>query len=179
MPITASWFRAAAAALVLTATSVTSARADVISDWNAKAEVILLEKLQRPPTAARAMAMKHVAMFEAVNAIDRRYAPYRLKLTADKDLPKDAAAAAAAYAVLTTLYPDQQPGLDTALRTLLAGVPDGEPKTKAIELGKRAAAEIVALRADDGINAKEATARSPAPASISRRRFRSVRPTAR
>ena len=155
MPVIASWFRAAAAALVFTATWVTSARADVISDWNAKAEVVVIEKRLRPPTAARTMAMMHVAMFEAVNAIDRRYAPYRLKLSADKDIPKDTAAAAAAYAVLTTLYPDQQPGLDTALRALLAGVPDGDPKTKAIELGKRAATEIMALRADDGINAKE------------------------
>ena len=150
-----SWFRAAAAALLLSTAVPTAARADVVSDWNAKAEAIVLDKRVRPPTAARAMAMLHVAMFEAVNSIDRRYAPYRLKLTAEKDLPKDAAAAAAAHAVLSALYPDQQASLDTGLKASLAAVPEGDARTKAVELGKRAAAEIAALRANDGINAKE------------------------
>jgi hypothetical protein len=127
----------------------------VVSDWNSKAETIVLDKRLRPPTAARTMALLHAAVFEAVNSIDRRYAPYRLKLTAEKDLPKDAAAAAAAHAVLSALYPDQQASLDTGLKASLAAVPEGDAKTKAIELGKRAAAEISALRANDGISAKE------------------------
>jgi hypothetical protein len=50
--------------------------------------------------------MLHVAMFEAVNAIERRYAPYKLDLKADRDTSKDAAAASAGYEVLLSLFPD-------------------------------------------------------------------------
>ena len=71
------------------------------------------------------MAIMHIAMFEAVNAVDRRYAPYRLKLTAGKDTSKEAAAAAAAHTVLTALHPDQQANLDATLKASLAAIADG------------------------------------------------------
>jgi hypothetical protein len=81
--------------------------ADVIADWNAKAEAIAIEKRLLPPPNAHGMAILHVAMFEAVNAVDHRYAPYKLKLAAARNVSKEAAAAAAAHAVLLALYPDQ------------------------------------------------------------------------
>ena len=55
---------------------VEPAHADAISEWNAKAESIQIEKQVPPGVSAREMAILHVAMFEAVNAIDRRYAEY-------------------------------------------------------------------------------------------------------
>ena len=124
--------------------------ADVISDWNAKAQAIQVEKQLSPSVAAREMAILHVVMFEAVNAIDRRYAAYQLKLAAEPGFSKEATAAAAAYAVLIALYPDQQPKLDAALASSLAGIAEGEPKAKGIDLGRNAAAGILALRANDG-----------------------------
>jgi len=93
---------------------------DVITDWNAKAEAIQIEKKLPPPANARAMAILHVAMFEAVNAIERRYAPYKLNLPAEGTFSKAAAAAPAAHAVLVALYPDQQTGLDAMLKASLA-----------------------------------------------------------
>ena len=54
-----------------------------------------------------------------------------------------------------SLYPDQKADLDATLAKSLAGIPEGEPKAKGIALGKKAAAEIIALRANDGINAPE------------------------
>src|SRR5262249_53769190 len=78
MPTKSSWFCGALAALILSCP--TAARADVVTEWNAKAEAIGLEKRLRPPTEARNMAILHVAMFEAVNAVERRYASYRLQL---------------------------------------------------------------------------------------------------
>jgi hypothetical protein len=131
------------------------ARADAISDWNAKAQAIQIEKQVPPTVGAREMAILHVAMFEAVNAIDRRYAPYQLDLPAEPGFSKEATAAAAAYAVLIALYPDQQPKLGVALASSLAGIAEGEPKAKGIDLGKKAAAGILALRANDGANAPE------------------------
>jgi hypothetical protein len=99
--------------------------------------------------------MLHVAMFEAVNAIDKRYAPYRLKLTADGTSSREAAAATAAHRILLSLYPDQKADLDATLAASLAGIAESDAKAKGIELGKQAAAGILALRANDGSNAPE------------------------
>ena len=137
------------------ALSATAARSDVIMDWNAKADALAAEKQLLNAPNARGQAMLHIAMFEAVNAIDRRYAPYKLNLTADRAASREAAAAAAAYDVLLTLHPDKKADLDAALAGSLAGITENEAKSKGIELGKQAAAGIIALRANDGSNTPE------------------------
>lgn len=131
------------------------AKADVIMDWNAKADAIGAEKQLVNSANSRAQAMLHVAMFEAVNAIDKRYSPYKLSLTADGGTSREAAAASAAHDVLVALYPDQKPDLDATLATSLSAISDGDPKSKGIELGRKAASEIVALRTKDGSGAAE------------------------
>ena len=131
------------------------ARADVIIDWNARSDEIAAQKQVRPVNHSRGTAMLHVAMFEAVNAIEGRYLPYKLNLTADRTASKEAAAASAGHDILLALYPDQQSTLDATLATMLAAVADGEPKAKGIELGKKAAADLIVLRAKDGIDAQE------------------------
>ena len=133
----------------------TAAHADVIMDWNAKADALAVEKQLLNAPNARGQAMLHIAMFEAVNAIDRRYAPYKLNLTADRAASREAAAAAAAYDVLLALHPDKKADLDAALAGSLAGIAENEAKSKGIELGKQAAAGIIALRANDGSNTPE------------------------
>ena len=133
----------------------TAAHADVIMDWNAKADALAVEKQLLNAPNARGQAMLHIAMFEAVNAIDRRYAPYKLNLTADRAASREAAAAAAAYDVLLALHPDKKADLDAALAGSLAGMAENEAKSKGIELGKQAAAGIIALRANDGSNTPE------------------------
>ena len=134
---------------------VTQARADVVTEWNARAEAIGIEKQILPAFNARQMAMLQVAVFEAVNAIERRYAPYKLNLTAERSVSKEAAAAAAAHGVLLVFHPERQAALDSALTASLVAIPDGDAKTKGIELGKKAAAEVIALRAKDGANEPE------------------------
>ena len=137
-----------------------TAQADVIVDWNAKAEAIGLEKRMQPPPNARGMAMMHVAMFEAVNADQRRYSPYRLNLTAERNASPEAAAAAAAHDVLVALLP----GPAGKPRSHAQGV--ARPgsrwrmrRPKASSSGKKAAAGILALRANDGIAAPRAIVR--------------------
>jgi hypothetical protein len=137
-------------AIASTALFAGAARADVIMDWNAKADAIATEKQIPPVPHGRALSMLHVAMFEAVNTIERRYAPYKLTLSADRSTSKEAAAAAAAYDVLLAVYPDQKSDLDMALAASLSGIPDTESKSKGIELGQQAAAGVIALRANDG-----------------------------
>jgi len=131
------------------------AQADVIVDWNTRADAIATEKRLTAPLYGRSLAMMHVAMFEALNAIDRRYQSYRLNLVADRNTSREAAAAIAAHDVLTALYPDQQAALDALAEQTLAAVPDGPPRERALILGRKAAAEILALRSDDGAAAAD------------------------
>ena len=60
-------------ALVLLSALASTSRADVIMDWNARADSIATDKRLLPPVHGRVLAIMHVAMFEAVNAIERRY----------------------------------------------------------------------------------------------------------
>lgn len=143
------------AGAVATAFVAAPTRADVIMDWNTKSDEIAAQKQILPFNHSRGTAMLHVAMFEAVNAIEGRYLPYRLNLTADRTTSKEAAAASAGHDILLALYPDQQSTLDTTLATMFAGIADGEPKAKGIALGKKAAADVIALRAKDGLDAQE------------------------
>jgi hypothetical protein len=142
-------------ATAFTAVFTGAACADAIMDWNAKADAIAAEKQILPAPHSRALAMLHIAMFEAVNAVEHRYAPYKLTLSADRSTSKEAAAAAAAYDVLLAIYPDQKTRLDEALTASLSGIADPESRSKGIELGKQAAAGVLALRANDGSVAQE------------------------
>ena len=73
--------------------------ADVITDWNEKAIALVTPRMV-PPAAQRAVAIVQVAMFDAVNSIERRYRPYLVEIPAAATTSKEAAAAAAAGAVL-------------------------------------------------------------------------------
>jgi hypothetical protein len=103
-----------------------------------------------PGRAARAMAIVHVAMFEALNAIDGRYESYvGLRRTRDAASPR-AAVAIAAHATLVALYPAQRAALDRVLVQKLRSLPVGRDLLGGVLLGRRAAAAILARRADDG-----------------------------
>jgi hypothetical protein len=69
--------------------------ADVITDWNEKAVAFVTPRMV-PPAAQRVVAIVQVAMFDAVNSIERRYRPYLVQLPAAATASQDAAAAAAA-----------------------------------------------------------------------------------
>src|SRR5690349_19496596 len=75
--------------------------------------------LWRTPASTRPEAQVALAMFEAANAADRRYASY-LGLDPAPGASVDAAAAAAAHQVLTTIFPDQRRTFDDALTVALA-----------------------------------------------------------
>jgi len=130
-------------------------QADVVIDWNARADAIAADKRLSPPDQCRSLAIMHVAMFEALNAIDRRYTSYRLDLVADRNTSREAAAAAAAHAVMINLYPDQRAGLDALLEQQLAAVGEGDPKERGLILGRKAAAALMELRARDGVDSPD------------------------
>ena len=97
----------------------------------------------------------HAAIYDAVNAIDRTHRPYLVRLSGvPRDASQEAAAAAAAHQVLVALYPGSQAALDAALQQSLAQIPDGNDKAEGIRIGQTVANRILALRSNDGSNAK-------------------------
>ena len=58
-----------------------------------------------PPQAERIMALVHLAMFDALNSIERRYRPGMVQLESSVKASREAAAAAAAGTVLASLDP--------------------------------------------------------------------------
>ena len=124
--------------------------ADAVLDWNEVALARVVEAGQLPPEGARSMAMVHVAVFDALDAIDRRYEPFAFRATGPPTASPDAATAAAAFTVLAELFPAQLPALQAAYSTALAEVPEGEARAAGIALGEAAAAACLAARSGDG-----------------------------
>jgi hypothetical protein len=133
-----------------------SASADVITDWNEKAVALISKHRMLPPQAERVIACVHVAMFDAVNSIERRYQPYRVSITTQNDTSKEAAAAVAAGMVLAGLFPKDAEELNAWMGTYLANIPSGAAKSEGIKLGQEVAAKTVADRAGDGADAPDA-----------------------
>jgi hypothetical protein len=131
--------------------SFAPARADVITDWNQttlKTQANVKEA--RTPIASRALAMVHAAMYDAVNAIDQRFTPYVGTAPATPGASPQAAAAAAAHAVLLSLYPSQKADLDAAYAASLATMLAGAATNDGVALGEAVATRLLALRSNDG-----------------------------
>jgi PAP2 superfamily len=136
---------------------IAAAAGNVIIDWDEKAiGVLQTGTTPPPPTAFRTMAILHVAMFDAVNSIGPHYQPYKIRLAATPDTSKEAAAAAAAGAVLVKLVPDAAADVQSTLMTYLATLPDGEAKSKGVQLGQEVARRILEIREKDGASAPDA-----------------------
>jgi hypothetical protein len=143
--------------LVIMASCVwtTSVSADVISDWNETAVGVVTARQVPPPQAERIMAMVHVAMFDAVNAIERRYQPVIARVPSPMTASSEAAAATAAGTVLVGLYPEDAE-INATMAAYLAAVPSSEAKSAGIRLGETVAAQVLAARAEDGSQAPDA-----------------------
>ena len=148
------------------APSQASAASDVVSAWNANAGkaavAACISPVDNPLHESRMYAMTHVAIHDALNAIDRRSRPYAFDTKAPRGASPDAAVAAAAHDVLVPLlaeipapFPPEcgMAGITSVggdYAAALAAIPDGPAKTRGIEVGEAAAAAILAMRTDDG-----------------------------
>jgi PAP2 superfamily len=139
---------------------------DAVTVWNANAgaaaTAACLAPLANPLHESRIYAMMHVAIHDALNAIDRRSRPYALDVQAEAGASPDAAVAAAARDVLVELIAQLPLELHTqacidagvasaeaAYTAALGDIPDDPGKVLGIEVGQAAAAAILDLRADD------------------------------
>ena len=118
-----------------------------------------------PLHESRMFAMMHVASHDALNAIDRRFAPYVLDTRVSAAASPEAAVAAAAHAVLIAVLPELPAEIgatpaaaialaDAAYTAALAAIPDSAAKTEGILIGQAAARAIIALRTGDGAEAQ-------------------------
>ena len=107
-----------------------------------------------PGRASRAMAIVHIAIFDAVNAIYHEWQSYTDLEPAPPGASVDAAIAQAAHDTLASLFPSQGKALKAALNDDLARLTfrgqDGGRLEAGRKVGRRAAAAILALRRHDG-----------------------------
>ena len=129
----------------------TATRADAILDWNAHAATAIVGVAgQPPPRGFIRLAMVHLAIYDAVNAINGYpFIPYAVTPNVVAPASPEAATAAAAHDMLVTLFPAQQADLDAKYAVSLAGIPDGPAKVNGISVGQQAAAGILLFRAND------------------------------
>ncbi len=124
--------------------------ADAVLEWNQ----VLLDAIRHdrtpPPVAARAMAIVHTAIHDAVNSIEHCYQLYGKNFVAHPQASVPAAVAGAAERTLVALFPAQHANFEAAFASALAAIPDGIRETQGISAGQHAADQILALRASDG-----------------------------
>jgi len=130
-----------------------------VLQWNRVLLVIVRTPGAQSPTIhpTRSFAIMHAAIYDAVNSIDRTHKPYLVRLSGvPQSASQDAAAAVAAHDVLASLYPNPtfQAMLDAQLQQSLAPIPEGADKATGVSVGRKVAAQILALRENDGSDAK-------------------------
>jgi hypothetical protein len=119
-----------------------------VVDWN---QIALTTALTTPGTQIY-LTYVDLAMYDAVNAIDRQYQQYGPEFHGPRNSSKEAAAISAAYQTLLNYFPGQAAALQAQYDAAIAGLPDGQAKVSGIAIGQIAAARIVALRTGDGRN---------------------------
>ena len=134
---------------------LTNAWADKVTDWNAVASQVLLNTNRGGAQGFIDVAYVHIAVYDAVNAIDGT--PYSAFAVQPANVPANASAEAAAveaaYRILINRFPAQSGYLNEQYIASLNTIPDGQSKTDGISVGAEVAALFLALRAGDGWNA--------------------------
>jgi hypothetical protein len=120
------------------------ASADVVCEWVEYGQAIAAAA--SPPADAprtgehdRAQTQMALAMFEALNAIDRRYESYLGMAPVAAGASQEAAAATAAYQVLLAHFPGQKAGLDDSYNVTMLGIADAAARDKGKAVGEAAA----------------------------------------
>ena len=127
-----------------------SCRADTITDWDTKATAAA----SAAALGEREVTIVDLAMFDAVNSIERRYQPYLEQLPTTEPTSADAAAASAAATALAELHPESAASFKAAMAEYLAHL-NAAPEALAngARLGEAVALKILEARVDDGATA--------------------------
>ena len=134
--------------LVLVAAAA-SASADEVLRWNLLATDVSAAGQTDPLTESRRFAILHVAMHDAINSVEPRYELYGSRRASGHG-SAEAAAAAAAHAVLCELYPAGRAQFDAALEESLRSVKDPTAAEQGAAAGREAARAALEARRTDG-----------------------------
>ncbi len=146
----------ATANVCFVAALATPAYADVITDWNQTAIAAMKAANTGGNPSTRNMAMMHVAMSDAVNSVQNKFAIYVPSGTQMPAASAEAAAAAAARAILLQQLPGQRALIEQAFEASTKSIPESVGKKDGIAIGEKCAAAVIADRASDGTNAPDA-----------------------
>ena len=140
-------------AMLLVASSI--ARADDVTDWNQHMLRAGTVGGTTPLVMSRVAAIVQASVFDAVNGIDRKYAPVHVPPAGPAGASRRAAAVEAAYTALVALYPAQKSIFDARLAVSLTAIASDPHETSAgitsgIAWGQTAANGILSWRATDG-----------------------------
>ena len=142
--------RAVNRAGIVSSASMTTTQGDAVIAWiNTMIDVIRADP-SNVGLASRTMAMVSAAVYDAVNDIERTHAVFKVDVRAPHWASPQAAASAAAYTVLSALYPDMTTQLETTMAQSLAAVPAGPARNVGVDVGREVANGILAWRANDG-----------------------------
>ena len=119
---------------------------NVVIQWN---QVLQAQFGTAPSNAQRSLSMMHIAMFDAINAVEEAYTPYRVRVRSSHGASAEAAGAQAARDVLAALYPAQQPVFDAALEAQLNSMSPGHAR-QGVKIGHQVARAVLEWRANDG-----------------------------
>jgi hypothetical protein len=103
-----------------------------------------------PGRSARAMAIVHIAMFDAINAIEGGFRSFTGIPKVNDPTSVDSAIAQSAHDTLIAMVPSQVAAFDEELAEDLSNIPNSQAKTRGIALGQQAATAILAMRSNDG-----------------------------
>jgi hypothetical protein len=131
---------------------------ETVARWNSNAISVLFPT--NPPELTRSLAMTHIALHDAANAVRPKYERYAYHVTEDTGADPSAAAAVAAAEVLKHRRPAKAADIDALLAVDLAMVSNPQRLQNSIHVGQAAAAAIIALRANDG-SSSAATSYTP------------------
>ena len=131
--------------------SVTRANQAIV--WNSIALQAVRNAHLQAPDASRVYAIVAISVYDAVNAVDPKYASYgNLRINVSSRASADVAAASAAEAALAGLFPDQADMFQSELNVTLSAVPAGKGRNLGVALGNSIANQILAIRSNDGSN---------------------------
>jgi succinate dehydrogenase hydrophobic anchor subunit len=130
-----------------------ASHADVVTEWNGAALQAIRTSRTSPPVASRALAVLHIAIYDAVNGIRRTHEPYLAESSVPSSASMEAAASSAARKVLTELFPALSDDFDELHSSILAAIPEHPQKRFGVEWGESVADQILFSRIDDGATA--------------------------
>jgi hypothetical protein len=125
--------------------ATTCASANSLADWADTTTDIASDA----PNTVRTMALAQSAVYEAINAITHRYPRDLVELGVAKGASIDAAIAAASMTVLRHEAAAHLTRIEAAYDRALKALPDDEARVRGVDVGVRAANDVLSKHIDD------------------------------